>query len=124
MKEDSLEEILEKGEGEITNYLEEILEKRPQEAGLEELLFKYPIKLGDYSSIYNYAKLDEVIREYKRVFTINPENAKTHYNLGLAMMRVGRLADAVVEYEKTLAIDPDYKFAQESLSIAMKARGH
>jgi tetratricopeptide (TPR) repeat protein len=49
-----------------------------------------------------------------------PESAKTHNNLGGALAkRPGRLADAIVEYQVSLRIEPDYSEAHFNLANAL-----
>jgi Flp pilus assembly protein TadD len=50
-------------------------------------------------------------------------NALAHYDLGLALATQGRPDEALVQYRKALAINPDYANAQTNIAIIFLARG-
>jgi tetratricopeptide (TPR) repeat protein len=51
------------------------------------------------------------------------DNHIAHNNLGVALAGQGRLAEAVAEYQRTLAIKPDYATAHNNLGLALAAQG-
>ena len=46
----------------------------------------------------------------------NPWYAESHYNLGILWSRLGRLDDAVREWERAIEVDPDYALPHEILA--------
>lgn len=48
-----------------------------------------------------------------------PDNARAHYNLGLAFSAAGRLPDALAHYERALALRPDYAEAHCNLGLVL-----
>ena len=42
---------------------------------------------------------------YERALALDPGHAGAHYNLGVAVAALGRIADAVAHYRRSLAID-------------------
>jgi tetratricopeptide (TPR) repeat protein len=51
------------------------------------------------------------------------DDALTHYNLGFVLTRIGRLADARVEYERTLDRDPNHVQARTNLAAVLVRQG-
>jgi len=56
------------------------------------------------------------IVQYRRALAIVPNDAKFHYNLGVALDDTGRPADAVVEYEQSLKLDPQNVHALNNIA--------
>ena len=54
---------------------------------------------------------------------INPTYAEAEYNLGIALLQVGRLNEAVSHYNKALAINPNYVEAHNNLGTAFVQLG-
>ncbi len=48
-----------------------------------------------------------------------PSFAKAHYNLGIALVQLGRVSEALVHYNKALEINPNYAEAEYNLGIAL-----
>ena len=51
------------------------------------------------------------------------DDALTHYNLGFVLTRVGRLPDAIAEYERALARDPNHLAALTNLASVLVRQG-
>jgi len=49
----------------------------------------------------------------------HPQNPDLHYRLGVLMMSVGRLTEAVISFESALEINPDYHRARNKLAICL-----
>ncbi len=61
----------------------------------------------------------KAIEQYKLALEINSKNPATHYDLGLSYRRKGLFNNAVVEFQKVLEIDPDFKEAKRNLTGLM-----
>ncbi len=48
----------------------------------------------------------EAVAEYKRALAANPEHAKAHNNLALALVELGQLEEAATHFKASLAIEP------------------
>lgn len=55
------------------------------------------------------------VKAYRNSLTIKPNQALTHYRLGLALEQMGELEAARRHYEEALQLDPDLAVAQEGL---------
>src|SRR5581483_6117780 len=51
-------------------------------------------------------QFDEAIKNYKQALAMNNDNASAHCNMGYALMRQGRVDDAIPEFMKTIELDP------------------
>ena len=55
-----------------------------------------------------------------KVSVINPDDADTHNNLGIAFYEIERLEDAVQSYQKAIAIKPDFSDAHCNLGATLQ----
>ncbi|HUI06608.1 MAG TPA: tetratricopeptide repeat protein [Verrucomicrobiae bacterium] len=52
-----------------------------------------------------------------------PNQPRAHYNLGDALLRAGRVQEAVAQYEQAVRIQPDYAAAHNNLGFALMELG-
>ncbi len=62
-----------------------------------------PLLYGIY--FHRLGKLKEAEEQYNRAITINPDNPESHYNLGLLLVRLNRLQEAVQHAKKAYALN-------------------
>ena len=67
--------------------------------------------LGD--CLVAMGKLVDAEQAYRGSIRIEPDEAVTHYNLSLILASTGRVAEAIEEAKKTLALAPDNGDARE-----------
>jgi superkiller protein 3 len=67
--------------------------------------------------------VDEAMIEFEKSIAINPHNADTHNNLGMAYYVKGLFDKAISEYMKALAIEPQFAEAHYNLALAYGAKG-
>ena len=67
--------------------------------------------------------LDGTIEHFAHTVRIRPGSAAAHYNLGNALFRNGRRAEAIAALRKALTIQPDYALAHDGLGVALYATG-
>ena len=67
--------------------------------------------------------LDRTAQHFAETVRVRPGSAAAHYNLGNALFRQGRHAEAVESLRKALAIDPDYALAHDGLGVALHSQG-
>ena len=84
---------------------------------------------GDYqvlgqigSCLGDLGRFTEAESSLRRALT-RVDDALTHYNLGFVLTRVGQLPDAVVEYERALARDPNHLAARTNLASVLVRQG-
>jgi superkiller protein 3 len=54
---------------------------------------------------------------YRKALQVNPDDAKLHYNLSLALDKLGDFASERKELERTVELDPDVAVAQNQLGL-------
>ena len=67
--------------------------------------------------LYQEGDFDGAAARYEAVLAAGMESAALHYNLGNAHFRLGRLADAVVAYERAARLDPGADDARANLAL-------
>ncbi len=77
-------------------------------------LFKY-IEQGN--RLYDSARYDEAIEQYKKVLRKNYHSAELYYNIANAYFKTGDFPNAILYYEKALKLKPYDKKAKENLSL-------
>ena len=60
-------------------------------------------------SLYHLGKLDDAIVHLNTATKLDPDNAATVYNLGLAYMASKNTEEAISQFEKAMSIDPSLK---------------
>ncbi len=60
-----------------------------------------------------------VVDAHIQQITQHPQNPDLHYRLGVLMMSVGRLAEAIISFQSALEINPDYHRARNKLAICL-----
>lgn len=75
-----------------------------------EAAAKDPAKLADLGDEY-FSKSDyrQAIELYQRAIALNPRDADSHNDMGLALMYLGRGQEAIAVLEKGVAVDPKFQ---------------
>ena len=94
----------------------EVLVERPQEEGAREHLLE-ALTMWSHELIAGN-RLDAAVECYREAVTLKPQDAALHANLGAALARQGRLAEAIPEFEKALLIDPNLEAVRRNLTRA------
>ena len=63
------------------------------------------------------------LEEFREAVQANPEEAKSHLNLGVALARQGQIEEAIAEFREAIRIKPDYAEAHSSLGVALGEQG-
>ena len=76
----------------------------------------------------NASRYDEAIRVCNRALALAPstnlfDSATTYCNLGLACAGIGRLSEAIQDYDKAIALNPDYDLAYNDRGLACAKMG-
>ncbi len=69
------------------------------------------------SGLLNHGRIKEAIPEYEYALKLDPQNVDSLYGLAIACDKVGRRADALLLYQKTLAMDPGRLPARRNLAM-------
>ena len=68
-------------------------------------------------------KVREAAEAYRKAAELDPQNARWHYNLSLALSRLGDTPGEEVELEETLGLDPNSDVAHNGLGMVYLAKG-
>ena len=60
-----------------------------------------------------------VINAHRQQITHRPQNPDLHYRLGVLMMSIGRITEAIQSFQTALEINPDYTRARSKLAICL-----
>jgi tetratricopeptide (TPR) repeat protein len=67
--------------------------------------------------------MPEAVACYRRAMELNPNFADAHYNLGIALMELGKPEEAAACYRRALELKPDYANAHNNLGHALIVLG-
>ena len=85
------------------------------------------IRANDYGMLGNayYARemYDESISAFMNSLAVNPNDAVSHYNVGISHSKKGRYEDAVSHFRKAVEIDPGFVGAQNYLGLMLSEQG-
>jgi tetratricopeptide (TPR) repeat protein len=70
------------------------------------------------TALYDQKEYDSSASYFEQIAKLKPANAVVYYNLGNAYYRANRVAPAILNYERALKADPDYKDAKDNLALA------
>jgi len=63
--------------------------------------------------------IEAVITAHRQQIDLRPQNPDLYYRLGILMMSVGRLSEAVESFQKALEINPTYSRAGSKLAVCL-----
>lgn len=69
------------------------------------------------TTCYQQLKYDSAAYYFNRIAAIKPKNAEVYYNLGNTYYRLNKIALAVLNYERAIQINPEYKEAKDNLLL-------
>jgi tetratricopeptide (TPR) repeat protein len=79
---------------------------------------------GNYLILNNFGiALAQEGRLYQEALRVWPRAASAHVNLGAALAKQGKIAEALIHYRQALQIVPDYALALENMGRALAALG-
>lgn len=68
-------------------------------------------------------QFEAAIEGYAQALRVQPNDAKTHFNLGIAFAEIGDLVAAIDSYQQALKIAPDYAPAYNNMGNTLKDDG-
>lgn len=69
-------------------------------------------RANSFGKLYRFEEAENM---YKKIITLNPDNALYHVNLGVLYHRWNKRKFAITSYRNALIIDPDNKSAKKNL---------
>jgi Flp pilus assembly protein TadD len=74
--------------------------------------------------VTNKNRPEEAVAAWKKAVTLNPEEAKAHFNLALALDNAGLRDEAMTEYRRTVELDPENAPAYTNLAVSLARMGN
>jgi superkiller protein 3 len=71
-------------------------------------------------TLYNQGKTDEAIGYYEKALDISPTDHECHFNLGIALLQIGRKVDAIRHFREALRLKPDFNEAGNYLEHTLQ----
>jgi len=68
--------------------------------------------------------IEDVIGAHRQQITLRPQNPDLRYRLGILMMSVGRIGEAIKAFQSALEINPTYTRARSKLAVCLFETGH
>lgn len=84
----------------VIRQMEQAVQQNPKDPEI-------PLKLANY--LYDQKLYDKAIEWYQRALELDPKNVNSRTDLGTAYFYTGRPKDALREYDKALAYDPQHE---------------
>ena len=69
------------------------------------------------TTFYQQTQYDSAAYYFEQVAAPHPLNAELYYNLGNTYYRLNKIPQAVLNYQRALQINPDYKEAKDNLTL-------
>src|ERR1700744_3575460 len=70
------------------------------------------------NELYQQKQYDSAAQCLEQIAALKPQNEIVYYNLGNTYYKLNKIAPAVLNYERALRINPDYKEAKDNLLLA------
>lgn len=67
---------------------------------------------------YHKKAFDSAAYCFEQLAALKPANPEIYYNLGNTYYRLNRIPKAILNYERALRLDPEYRAARENLQLA------
>jgi len=93
----------------------------------ETATLQFKIGFGENTTLHNGSRstglIEAVIEAHQRQITHQTQNPELHYRLGVLMMSVGRMNDALKGFQTALEINPTYTRARSKLMVCLFETG-
>lgn len=73
--------------------------------------------MAEADKLYTAGNYSEAAAQYQSILETGKESADLYYNLGNAYYRMGKIADAIIGYERALRLDATHEDAQHNLAF-------
>ena len=77
---------------------------------------QYAVEFGKGKAAFDQKNFKTAIEHLQKYTAVQPDNDYAHAMLGTSFQAMGRFDEAIGEYERGLAIDPDYHYMQINLA--------
>ena len=76
------------------------------------------------NGFYQEKQYDSAVWYYQQIAVQKPQNEEVYFNLGNAFYRLNKIGPAVLNYERALHINPEYKAAKDNLALTQSRIGN
>jgi len=89
----------------------------------ETATLQFRVSLAENSQYHNAHEPSELIgpvmRSHQQQINQRPQNPELHYRLGVLMMSIGRMNDAIHAFKRALELNPTYTRARTKLAVCL-----
>lgn len=97
--------------------LEGIYKENPDCQEIKKSLVETLFFFGGYLNDIFVLKYEKAKEVFERIITLEPDNYRAHYNLGIAFFNLEDINNAKNSFERALKIKPDYKYCFYNLGL-------
>ncbi len=112
--------VLEQRWEEAADEFRKLLADRPGDAEAQQQLGNVLRVLGYQSA--TRGSMEQAVAYWREALRYRPEDAALHNDLGAVLARLGRVQEAIPEFETALKIDPNFEPARRNLAAARGQR--
>jgi tetratricopeptide (TPR) repeat protein len=112
--------VLEQRWEEAAGEFRKLLADRPGDAEAQQQLGNVLRVLGYQSA--TRGSMEQAVAYWREALRYRPEDAALHNDLGAVLARLGRVQEAIPEFETALKIDPNFEPARRNLAAARGQR--
>ena len=78
------------------------------------------MKIGD--TLVSLGRVEQGVQVYREALTVDPGHRDINFRLGVALLQLDRVDEAITALQQTVRVKPDSQAAQQALAAA-RARG-
>ena len=71
---------------------------------------------------WNAGKAEDAKKAFEEALKLDPKHANSHYQLGMCFVNLGKMPEAVTEFESYLQVAPDGQYAAQAKALVAQLK--